>query len=453
MQRHEIQVRTARSDNKKLNPISADAAVLRLDLRGPSEDLRFGLHQMIRELADRSLQPTSLAIDLLVLAIAVQVADTRIARHQHAQDSWTREIDLNVPVSEPKVWNELGPHVERMLRFLSGDIWSLRFRKHADKDLTFSTKKRQASKAFDSVCLFSGGMDSYLGAIDLLSSGKSPLLVSHYWDLGTSSQATCAGHLSQAFGDITPRHIRVRIGADKSDFPLGEQEDPDNTQRARSFIFFAMAAVAASALSKPVTITVPENGFVSLNVPLDTHRLGAYSTRTTHPFYMAGWNHLLAALDLKATVKNPYQCMTKGEMILATPQKDLVAKTVADTISCSSVSKARWSGHSPGHCGHCFPCLIRRAAENRGLGKEVTTYQQLPDLNRAVEKEKAIGEHLWSFRVMAERISRRPHDVVALVNKTGPLLGYSRQNRHDFADVFRRGIAEVAEATKGVSFV
>lgn len=96
--------------------------------------------------------------------------------------------------------------------------------------------------------------------------------------------------------------------------------------------------------------------------------------------------------------------------------------------------------HSPG-CGE------------PGLGKEVTTYQQLPDLNRAVEKEKAIGEHLWSFRVMAERISRRPHDVVALVNKTGPLLGYSRQNRHDFADVFRRGIAEVAEATKGVSFV
>lgn len=54
------------------------------------------------------------------------------------------------------------------------------------------------------------------------------------------------------------------------------------------------------------TLRVPENGLIALNVPLDPLRLGALSTRTTHPFYMARWNDLLSALGIPGRLENPY---------------------------------------------------------------------------------------------------------------------------------------------------
>ncbi len=39
---------------------------------------------------------------------------------------------------------------------------------------------------FDSLSLFSGGLDSLIGAIDLLQGGSTPLLVSHFGEGATS---------------------------------------------------------------------------------------------------------------------------------------------------------------------------------------------------------------------------------------------------------------------------
>lgn len=453
MKRHEIQLRYGSTDTASIAPQDSASVVQRLDLINRSGVLDFGIDQVARELAERGLTPSRTAMDLLILAIGVQVADTRISRARHAQDSWTREIDLNVPVANPTLWEGARPLLEKMLAFLSGDRWSLKFRQAPKVSLEAQVSRpKWPNSSFDSVCLFSGGMDSFLGAIELLAGGKNPLLASHYWDLGTSSQSKCADHLTRKFGDISHRHLRAYIGADKNNYPLQAGEEPENSQRARSFIFFALAAVAASSLGRQVTIHVPENGLVSLNVPLDPHRLGAWTTRTTHPFYMARWNELLKGLGIQASLLNPYQTRTKGEMILASPEPALVKASVVDTLSCSSVSKARWKGLPAGHCGYCFPCIIRRAAERKGLGAEVTTYQGLPHLAQIVEKQKAVGENLWSFKVMGDRLSTRPGDAKALVNVTGPLSDYGFNDRAAFADVFLRGIQEVAAAMQATTF-
>lgn len=102
MPRHEIQLRFGSSDTGTLAPIDPTSAVLRLDLINRSGVLDFGLQQIAVELAERGLHSSRVALDLLILAIGIQVADTRISREQHAQDSWTREIDLNVPVAAPR---------------------------------------------------------------------------------------------------------------------------------------------------------------------------------------------------------------------------------------------------------------------------------------------------------------------------------------------------------------
>src|SRR5208337_258680 len=85
------------------------------------------------------------------------------------------------------------------------------------------------------------------------------------------------------------------------------------TTRARSFLFFAAGIFASTGLDKAVTLRVPENGLIALNVPLDQLRLGALSTRTTHPFYIARWNELLHILGIPVTIENPYWDKTKGE--------------------------------------------------------------------------------------------------------------------------------------------
>lgn len=76
-------------------------------------------------------------------------------------------------------------------------------------------------------------------------------------------------------------------------------------------MFFALAAMATDALGVGL-IHVPEIGLISLNVPLDPMRLGALSTRITHPFYMARSNEILASLGLPIRLENRYRFQTKG---------------------------------------------------------------------------------------------------------------------------------------------
>jgi hypothetical protein len=88
----------------------------------------------------------------------------------------------------------------------------------------------------------------------------------------------------------------------------------------------------------------PENGLIALNVPLDTLRLGALSTRTTHPFYIARWNELLGVLGIAGGIENPYWNKTKGEMVAECRNPPLLKTIVPSTLSCASPTKGRWLG-------------------------------------------------------------------------------------------------------------
>ncbi len=105
--------------------------------------------------------------------------------------------------------------------------------------------------------------------------------------------------LKRRFGGTTLHHIRARVG-----FPTDtvEHAGVEDTLRGRSFLFFALAVTAADAVDDDMVVHVPENGLISLNVLLDPLRLGALSTRTAHPFYMARFGELLRELGLSDCV-------------------------------------------------------------------------------------------------------------------------------------------------------
>ncbi len=423
-----------------------------IELTTDQKTLNHGLGATLKELLSLGLKPSEIGIDLVILATIITAADTKISRKSESQDTWTREIDIWVPVSEPEKWETVNDLIRNMLKFLTGDIWRIKFRRRPNTWASICPKNNQlALKRFTSVSLFSGGLDSYIGAIDLLAEGiETPLLVSHYWDQSTFGQPECAENLKKEYSSLDFSHIRTRVGFNKGTVKHVEGED---TLRARSFLFFALGSLAASSSDNIETLYVPENGLISLNVPLDPLRLGAWSTRTTHPYYLARWNELLDKLGLKTTLKNPYRFKTKGEMVAECENSTLLKNTYRNTLSCASVSKGRWDGYSTGHCGHCVPCIIRRASITHAYREDLSGYQAVPEFNAAtcLDSKKAEGIHVRSFQYMKRQLSKSANQHKILVHKSGPLSDYPQTDINEYAEVFRRGIEEVDAILKDVT--
>lgn len=114
---------------------------------------------------------SSLAIDLLYISIFVFVMDRKVLRNKQ-NDNWSRTFELNIPVSDVEFWNSQKDLLHEMVSFLSGDSWQFSFRKKEvldENDYYKSNKYKKAeAKTYDTVCMLSGGLDSYIGAIDLL---------------------------------------------------------------------------------------------------------------------------------------------------------------------------------------------------------------------------------------------------------------------------------------------
>lgn len=451
MSHHTIIVKLGANDS--LQPVLSrlQTQITQINFLKDNGRLDFGLGQALAGLSELGLTPSETSVDLALLAATVTAADTRISRSRNAQDLWTREIALYIPVSEPVLWNSQIGLLSKLLNFLTGDRWSLHFRERPEIEgglVSESTKPRTINPT--SVCLFSGGLDSFIGAIDLLSQGGTPLFISHYWDSITSKyQKECSDLLSVRFNQEFG-HVRARVGFRKETI---EGDEGENTLRGRSFLFFSLATLAADAAGGPMEINVPENGLISLNVPLDPLRVGALSTRTTHPYYMARYNELLHNLGIDAYLFNPYAFMTKGEMARQCRDQTYLRQHAENTMSCSSPQSTRWNPdlneEQSIHCGRCVPCLIRRASLFAAFGTDGTPYR-IPDLKaRVLDCSKAEGEHVRAFQFSLERLARSPEHAKFDIHKPGPLSDHP-ENYDDYAGVYIRGMEEVSRLLNGV---
>ena len=452
MSPHTIVARLGVSDTETVVPGHVGAHVTEINFIDNYDRLEFGLGQALDQLDVLGLVPGECAIDLALVAATVVAADTRISRETEAQDGWTREIEISVPVAEPAVWVQVSSLLQTALNFLTGDKWALQFRaRPPSRDRLAPITENLRTAHPDCVCLFSGGLDSFIGAIDLFAAGATPLLISHYWDGITSQhQKMCAERMKARFAASEFNHIRARVG-----FPTDTVDDSpvEDTLRGRSFMFFALAALAADAMGGDVTIPVPETGWISLNVPLDPLRLGSLSTRTTHPFYMARMNELLTALGIRARLLNRYAFQTKGQMARACVDYEFLASYAKETMSCSSPGKTRFakdeSQRQPKHCGYCVPCLIRRASLLAGGIEDATPYQ-LPDLRaQVIDTDKAEGSHIRSFQLAISRLRHKPQSARFDIHRPGPLSDHMGELQA-YTDVYVAGLEEVARLLDGV---
>lgn len=401
-------------------------------------ELAYGIGRSFEDLKKQNIYPAEIGFDILNLAALVYLADTRISRSLHAQDSWTREIKIELPVFTPNIWSGTEPIFEKMLNFLTGDIWEIVFSK---RNITFSTKSKKKT-SYDTVSLFSGGMDSLIGAINHLEQQHNIALVSHAGEGFTkNAQRRLLQSFKEYYPALSPSSLNLWMVFEKNIIPQGGIE---NTTRSRSFLFFAFGLFALSGMDDIDILEVPENALIALNVPLDPLRIGSHSTRTTHPYYMNLWNEALAKLGLPLSVVNPYWNKTKGEMANECLNKDYLLTTMQISTSCSSPLKSRWSKQPPQHCGYCVPCLIRRAAMNKAYGfqNDTTTYSINSIREIIGNHSKKKGEQLRSFQFAIDRINRNPRLKDLYIYKAGRLDGddaYLSQ----LADAYYRGLLEV----------
>lgn len=373
------------------------------------------------------IELSSQVMDFLTISLAVTAADTFVRRAQ-AEDGWTRQFTLELPLYDPATWEPLKKDLESALHFLSGDIWKFHFQPEGfPPPLPYQKRNRfnlVDLRGIDAVCLFSGGLDSGIGAIDLLHQGRSPLLVSHAYKGDKTHQDRIAKELQGHFS-------RFEVNAD----PHLYTGETDITMRTRSLNFLAFAAVGAFAVKEVnqlniVDLFVPENGFISLNAPLTPRRIGSLSTRTTHPNFIERIQRIFNAAEIPCRIINPYQFMTKGQMALECQDRELLTRIVDSTVSCS-----HWK-RSNQQCGICVPCIIRRAALESGNIRESTTYtfDRVSDVLLETDRR----DDLQAMRIAINKKATR--QLGLWIADSGPIPVSDFQN---YRKVFIDGLNEV----------
>ncbi len=430
--------------------VAPNEKITKLPLVGGSNTLNFGLSIVIEDLISRNVYPSEVGLDLLITAAHVYAADTRISRETESQDSWTREIKLIIPVSNPAVWNNVNGLLVRLLNFLTGDRWQLEFRTRPEKYSQLIPQKNNSvseENKYNKVQLFSGGLDSLIGTINNLEAGNSPLLISHAGDgLTSKAQEECFDILKEHYETGVFDRLRLWMNIPNEIFDNAPIED---TTRGRSFLFFSLGVFAGTGLSSPFILETPENGLIALNVPLNLLRLGSLSTHTTHPYYMNVWNEILAGLEINGKIKNPYWKDTKGQMVQDCSNKELLIKALSHSLSCSSPAKGRWKG-KVGHCGYCLPCLIRRASILSDSSIVDNTPYTLGDLkNEKIDTLVSDGQQIRSFQLAISKIKKNRDLAKLLIHKSGPLPKDS-EKLEKLENVYYNGMMEVDRLLEGV---
>ena len=320
--------------------------------------------------------PEGIEADLLVVAGIVYLVDQLVPRSSFP-DNWTRELSLSIPVDNPETWAGASEVLVDALQFLTGDRWHFVFTNRYVPIYHYRERRLRAKPLLPALttCLFSGGLDSLVGAIDLLEDQKnvSVTLVSHY-DLGSTArkaQTNLARQLQQEYPSRI-NLIQCRVGGissiNNSQGIFGAVQNPhskETTFRSRSLIFLALGLYIAKqhSIETCVPLFIPENGFIALNPPLTDARLGSCSTKTTHPLFLDKFHRVAQSLGIPNSISIPLINKSKGSALAHSSNLDLVKTLAPYSISCAHPTRRQgWYRRDVTHCGYCVPCLIRRAS-------------------------------------------------------------------------------------------
>lgn len=301
---------------------------------------------------------STIAADLVRIAAYAYLADQSIRRggpkDVHGK-RWRRHLALSVPVTDPDVWRREPVYtaLHDTLNFVSDDHWEFDFTSGAPEggQLPLNMDKSVLHGNPDSVVLFSGGADSLCAVVDGVTKANGrPVLISHRPAPPLDSrQKRLRTALRQRFTHWGFPHISCWVHRRGS-------EAVETSQRTRSFLYASLGTAVASALELE-EVVLADNGVVSLNIPINAQLVGSLATRSTHPKFLALFNHLAAEIfDQPPKLTNTLWNRTRAEALATLPETG-TEDLLQETVSCAH---ARGRPAVQPNCGVCSQCIDRR---------------------------------------------------------------------------------------------
>lgn len=336
--------------------------------------IRFDMQQLWAFAHDTN----SVSFDVLILALIVYNTDKVLNRYLYSEDGWRRHIQItNLPVRNRRLMQSAKEKLDRSISFLTGDDWDINYANAPEYQYNPIGLPSYEASQYKKVALFSGGLDSLIGFVDeasRLGKDEKILLVSHM-DLGKeSADQNGILNICVANGYFNEQYTRLLLTAGLYRNDTGIKVPSETTLRSRSLLFFAAGIYLANHINPNMKLIVPENGTISLNVPLDEGRRSACSTRTTHPTFIRRFQDALTAVGILNKLENPYRFKSKADMMSDCCEDDtrkvILRQLYKESCSCAKRGHNRFwdrrgqlpSGESISHCGMCLPCLYRRVA-------------------------------------------------------------------------------------------
>lgn len=397
------------------------AKAVRLAIGRGARDVHLDIRAIPKRLA-ATLPPV--AADLVELAAYIYTADGACTRGGDREfeygNKWRRSFRFDIPVRVPQLWSS-GPvrtALTEALSFLSDDDYEFHFHQLEQPpplDSYLFDAVDAGDGGIEEVMLFSGGLDSFAGAVqEVLVGQRRTALVSHVSTekIGKPQRDLVAGLVAECQpGKPRPWHVQINLNKAKA---LGREP----SQRTRSFVYSSIAAVVAKMLGRS-RIRFYENGIISFNLPTSLQVLGGRASRTTHPLALTRISALLGHLfDAPFAIENPFLWTTKTE-VLQQLKAAGHSRLAARTISCAHTLE-RTTQHS--HCGRCSQCIDRRlvavAAGYDDSEDPAIMYEAGMDAPRTDECdrtmiERYIGEALRIRRMTSESEFLAAHGEVA----------------------------------------
>ncbi len=339
----------------------------------PGKNLYTGINKFVEEFGDTN----SLEEDLINLASGIFASDLAVKRED--REHYIRNIEVGVEVVNLHLFERIKKDLEGALYVVSKDNWSIKFiQKKGVPTLAFDWQNKEGA-----TLLFSGGIDSMCAASEFLKENKDLVLVSHnsHANHAVDNCQKKVHDTLEKFYKKAVKHIHIKVyGRNQPKYPFPKDELRENTQRTRSFLFLSLAALVTRRSNFNKILFMAENGQFAIHLPLNSARVGPFSTHTADPEFVALVERIFQLLlsNPDFEIKNPFLYKTKAEVFELLPDK--LKKAANVSASCWMISRIPENKH----CGYCIPCISRRISleYNNIFFKEYHTDIFKTDLNK-----------------------------------------------------------------------
>ncbi len=299
--------------------------------------------------------------DLLEIATFVFLADRMVKRGEidnveyHA---WARSFHFIIKVRDFEFWEKSNARNKliKALTFMTGDMeYKFTFQSGHPNPPTglFDREEFKIEQEGNvSIVLFSGGLDSLVGAIERLERTRDKVcLVSH------RTRPAIKKTQNQLFNALRKLYPN-RVSHYTFDCNLRDTRRIEETQRTRALLYTSIAYALTQAYSQK-EFFVYENGVTAINFPRRQDLINARASRTTHPKTIAILGELFSEIeDSQIKIRTPFLWKTKTD-VLSMIKEFGKEQLITSTVSCSRTYQKLGVAT---HCGGCYQCVDRRFA-------------------------------------------------------------------------------------------